>query len=440
MMKIQMALFGLEKSVHDMEQFVKQRGDVELHSFIYNKVEEVKELVSRVNVCDVYLFSGPLPYLYAKEEIEKNNIPAVYVPFDEFALTRALYQLKNNDFPELTRMSIDIMMEQGLVYEILHDLNIETQEIYVYSFGKGTKLDMRQIIDNHLALWQEKKIDYVLTSVGEVEKELLKENVRCKRITMPKRNMEKAIEKAIEMAKHRISKNAQIAVGFVKIKNFEQIISDKGDFFGQELILKLHQILLAFAHQTYASVLYNGNNQFVIFGTRGILDNITNNYQEFPLIQEIESQLRISIHVGFGLGLTAKQAENFAKMALKECEHMPHSTCFIVNDQGKIIGPLGGAENFSQSPLYQLLRQARLNHETSQKFVRFSVLRDFKPFSAHDLAEYFNVTKRGAELTIQKLLQNQIIEIIGEEKPYQAGRPKKLYQVTCRFDLQSGQQ
>lgn len=428
-MKIQIALIGLEKSVEAMSNYVNQMENVEIHSFIYNKVEEVKKLVSQVNVCDVYLFTGPLPYLYAKEEIEKTNIPAVYAEFDEYALTRALYQLKDEPFQDLNRISIDIMMEERLVYEILHDLNFQANEIYVHSLDQGNNLDMNHIIESHLRLWNENKIDYVLTSVGEVERALLKEHVRCKRSTMPKRNMEKAVDKAIEMAKHRISQNAQIAVGFVKIKNFDKIISDKGDFFGQELILKLHQILLSFAQRTYASVLYNGNHQFVIFGTRGILDNITNNYQEFPLLQEIESRLRISIHVGFGLGLTAKQAEKFAKMALKESEHSSRSACFVVNDQGKIFGPLGGSEMISHTPLYQLLRQARLNHETAQRFVNFSVLRDFRPFSAHDMAEYFNVTKRGAELTIQKLLQNQIIEIVGEEKPYQVGRPKKLYQV-----------
>ncbi|MFS8580279.1 MAG: hypothetical protein LOD88_09680, partial [Novibacillus thermophilus] len=71
-MKIHIALFGLEQSVNRMIQFAEGKGDIEIVPFVYRQAEEAKELLSQAYMCDVFLFTGPLPYLYAKEEIEKN--------------------------------------------------------------------------------------------------------------------------------------------------------------------------------------------------------------------------------------------------------------------------------------------------------------------------------------------------------------------------------
>lgn len=428
-MKIHIALFGLEQSVNRMIQFAEGKGDIEIVPFVYRKAEEAKGLLSQAYMCDVFLFTGPLPYLYAKEDIEKKRLPAVHVSFDEFMVSTALFRLKNEDGRDLNRMSIDIM-DEDTIGAVLTELEISDREIYTYGYGQEKAFDVNRLIDFHLTKWKEKKIDFVLTSIGQVERALRERGVQCQRMKIPKRNMEKAIDEAITKAKFKLTKSAQIAVGFVKIKNFEQIVSEKGDFYGQERLLKLHQILLKHTHQTYASVFYNGNNQFVIFGTRGILDNITHHFRDFPLVQEIESQLELPVKIGFGLGLTAKQAEHHAKVALRECEQIPRSNCFIVNERNELIGPLGGMEKVAQSQLYRSLRRAKFNQETAQKIAKFSMMRGYKPFAADDLAEYLNVTKRRGEQTIQKLLKNRIIEVSGKEKAHQVGRPRKIYRLT----------
>ncbi|MDY0409577.1 hypothetical protein [Paracerasibacillus soli] len=45
------------------------------------------------------------------------------------------------------------------------------------------------------------------------------------------------------------------------------------------------------------------------------------------------------------------------------------------------------------------------------------------------MAQYYQVTKRSAERTINKLLSGQVIKVVGEEKPYVKGRPRKLFQI-----------
>ncbi|WP_432363921.1 hypothetical protein [Sporosarcina sp. UB5] len=427
---MKIAVFGLASSIERIEKYAHQRDEIEIIPFIYQNPQECKELVYDAKMCDVYLFTGPLPFLYAQEEWKQINIPAIYVSYDEFMVTTSFFRLKNELGRDINRLSIDIMNDHHVV-EVINELDINNEEIYTYGYGKDKhRLDIKSIVDFHSNLWKEKKIDYVLTTIGEVEKSLTKKGISCYRMKIPNRNLERAIEEARVKGELKISKSSQIVVGFLRIKNFECIVEEKGDFFGQELILRLHQLLLVFSHNVYASVINNGYNHFVIFGTRGILDYATNHFQDFPLVRDIENELNVSINIGFGLGLTANEAEQNAKLALKQGKLSNNSSCYIVNKDRKVIGPLGNNKGLEQSELFrQLTEIAKLSNEAAIKFIDFYQLRGNAAFSAEVLADYYKLTKRSAERMIRKLLDTNIIEVIGEEKPYQQGRPRKLYQL-----------
>ncbi|WP_430789983.1 hypothetical protein VBD025_05280 [Virgibacillus flavescens] len=429
-MKIKIAVFGRENLIKRMNSYVADQEDVELIPFVYTKTVENIELIEKAFMCDVYLFGGSLPYLYAKEKIDRKRLPAIQVAFDEYMILTSFYRLKNYHNQALNRISIDVL-DKTYVDEVVSELKMEDHEIHTYSYGDDTVLDIGKIFHFHKSLFEEGKIDYVLTSIEEVEQRLIDEGIPTSCMQIPKLNLERAIENAKSVATLNNSKSAQIVSGFVQIKDFDKIVSQKGELLAQEMLLKLHQILLKFGHHTYSSVLTNGDNQFSIFGTRGILDHITNHYRDFPLLQEIARSLGIPVDIGFGLGLTAKQSEDNAKLALERCGHSTESSCFIVNERKESIGPLGVAKHVDTSQLYHaLIHRARLNNELSYNFIDFINLRNNEPFSANDISNYYQVTKRSAERTIHKLLAGEVIRVVGEEKPYVKGRPRKLFELT----------
>ncbi|MEN2767167.1 hypothetical protein [Ornithinibacillus xuwenensis] len=428
-MKIKVAVFGRRELVDRFNSYITNNEEIEAIPFIYTKANEAAHLVEKAFMCDVYLFLESLPYLHAKNKIKKKRLPSVQVSFDEFMILTSFYHLKNHHHQKLNRLSIDVI-EDKHVDEVLAELKLDTNDIYTYSYGMDTDVDIEQITNHHLELWENGKIDYVLTSLKEVEDCLHEKGVPTYQMVLPKINIDKAIEKCKSIAILNMSKSAQIVAGYVRIKNWEKIKEEKGDLHLRELHIKLYQVLLKFGHKTYASVLTNNDNQYVIFGTRGVLDHITNHYRDFPLIKEIESALDTAIEIGFGLGLTAKQAEDHAKYALDACLRTENSSCYIVNDRQETIGPLGVKKHFDTSRLYQaLIHKAKLNNELSYNFIDFVQLRNNEPFSSNDIANYYRVTKRSAERTVNKLLTGNVIKIVGEEKPYIKGRPRKLFQI-----------
>ncbi|MFZ3579197.1 hypothetical protein [Virgibacillus sp. DJP39] len=429
-MKIKIAAFGREELVQRMNDYVDNQEDIEIIPFIYTKPVENIELIEKAFMCDVYLFGGAVPYLFAKEKIDKKRLPAVQVDFDEYMILTSFYRLKNYHNQPLNRISIDVL-ENVYVDEVVEELKMNSEEIYTYSYGDEPILDIGKIYHHHKTLYEEGKIDYVLTSIEEVEQKLISDGIPTSCMVIPKLNLERAIEKARSTAIVNKSKSTQIVSGFVQVKGFDKISSKKGELLAQEMLLKLRQILLRFGQQTNASVLTNGENQFSIFGTRGVLDHISSHYRDFPLLQEIARTLGVPVDIGFGLGLNAKQAEDNAKLALETCSQSEESSCYIVNERKETIGPLGVAKHVDTSQLYHaLIHRARLNNELSYNFIDFINLRNNEPFSANDISNYYQVTKRSAERTIHKLLAGEVIRVAGEEKPYVKGRPRKLFELT----------
>ena len=428
-MKVKIAVFGRGKLIERINEYTRDRDDIEIVPFIYTNAVEVLDLIEKAFMCDVYLFGGSLPYLYAKEKIERKRLPATQVVFDDYMILTSFYRLKDSN-QELNRISVDVLDEQ-FVDEVVAELTLEDRDIYTHSYGEDPVPDIGKISHFHKALYEAGKVDYALTSIEEVEQRLAMEGIPTSSMKIPKLNVERAIERAKSIATLNKSKSAQVVAGFVQIKELDNLVAKKGESFVRKSLAKLHHILLEFGQRTSASIIANRDNEFTIIGTKGVLDHITNHYRDLPLLQEIARTLGVPVDIGFGLGLTAKQAEDNAKLALENCSTTEESSSYIVNERREIIGPLGITKHVDTSQLYHaLIHRARLNNELSYNFIDFINLRNNEPFSANDISNYYQVTKRSAERTIHKLLDGYVIRASGEEKPYLKGRPRKLFKLT----------
>ncbi|GGJ82552.1 hypothetical protein GCM10007063_01320 [Lentibacillus kapialis] len=428
-MKIKIAVFGHKDISHKLYSYATTQEDIEIFLFEYSNPDETVALVEKAIMCDIYLFTDALAYLYAKELIDKKRLPAVQVDFNAYMILSSFYRLTNDYKREVKRLSIDIP-ENKHVDEVLHDLNINDQDIYTYSYGNDPYVDTGRIASYHEKLWQEGKIDFVLTSIREVDQIIRKKGIPGNCMIIPELNLVRAMEKAKSIATINNSQGSQIVTSYVRIKSIKTNRSEKNDLYMRELHSKLQRILMNYSSKVSASVISLSNGQFVLFGTHRMLDHITSSYRDFALLNEIENALNTPVDIGFGLGLSPKQADDNAKLALKTCEEKEDGTCYIINERRDMIGPLGVKKEFNPSALYRsLIHKAKLNNELSYNFIDFIEVRNNEPFSSNDIATYYGVTKRSAERTIKKLVAGNVIKVIGEEKPYIKGRPRKLFKL-----------
>ncbi|WP_339226411.1 hypothetical protein NSQ77_12830 [Oceanobacillus sp. FSL K6-2867] len=422
-MKVKIAVFGNEETIKRVHTLAKRDENLEILPFAYTHSSETPELIERAFMCDVYLFTEAISYLCAKEKIKKKRLPAVQVAFDEYMILTSFYRLKNDYNQVLDRISIDVLDGQHLA-EVSKELSFNNKQIYHYSYGDDESPDIQKITSFHQNLWNEGKIDYVLTSSKEVEILLKEAGIPGSSMIIPEVNLLHAIESAKSLTELNQHKSALLVAGYIRLKNQDQLKLQEL----KALTIKMQNLLSRFAERTDSLLTDKHDHQFVLVGTKKLIDYIQTHYRDFPLLREFEAELDIPIDIGFGLGLSANEAEVHARLALEKCKNENHSLCYIVNERQDTIGPIGIRRDIDTSRLFHaLIHKARLNNELSYNFIDFITDRNNEPFSSNDIAAYYKVTKRSAERTVNKLLSGNVIKVSGEERPYLKGRPRKLF-------------
>lgn len=425
-MQVKIAVFGRKDTIKRIKQLTADNDNIEILPLVYSKIEETEELLEQVFKCDIYLFTEALSYSYVKEKIEKKRLPVIQVDFNPFSLVASFYQMNKDWKKPITRIAVDVLEEKH-IDAVINELEFDRNNVQVFLHNPFDTPKPERLLSYYEQLWDEKKIDYVVTSLDEVREKLAERNIPASTIALPDLILTQAIEDAISLVKLAQSQNNQIVTGYVTVKGLDED-TDPDNKYTTETLVKLSRIINRFATRTDATLFQTQDNKIIIIGTDKILIHLRDHYREFPLLQEMKSKLKLPIHLGFGLGLNAKESAKNAAFALESCKRSEHSICYIANERQELIGPIGIKKEIDTSSLYQaLIHDARLNNELSYNFIDFITERNNEPFSTNDVAEFYQVTKRSAERTVNKLLTGEVIKISGEERPYTKGRPRKLF-------------
>lgn len=424
-MKIKMAVFGRQETIERIYQLLPLDEEVEILPFIYTKVEETANLLDTVFNCDIYVFTEYLSYLHVRDMIEKKRLPAIHAELDPYTIVSALYRLQQDIDQPPRRIALDLFEEKYLDV-IMNDLEFSDDAVHGFLHDQWDKPNLKRLYSFYSTLWNEEKIDFVLASTEEITRKLQETGIPAQTIITPDIVLSRVIKKAVSLVKLSESENKQTVTGYVTIKG----IDERTELIGHSLDIlnKLRRIITRFSALTEAAFVETKDHQLVIYGTDKLLLHLKEHYRSFPLLQEMKSNIKLPIHMGFGLGLSAKESAKNAEIALESCKRSDHSICYIVNERQEMIGPIGVKKEFDTSSLYQaLIHDARLNNELSYNFIDFITERNNEPFSTNDVALFYQVTKRSAERTVNKLLHGNVIRIAGEERPYKKGRPRKLF-------------
>jgi hypothetical protein len=429
-MMIRIAVIGSEQLIRHVLK--TKKDDVELVPCIYKTPEEAPALVKEVkNNIHVLFFAGPIPYFLSQQEIQKSGLPSVYIPSDEYSIILSLYHIRYILQEETKSISIDIS-DQDYVYNVFDELDISKDSLFVKEYEGNYNLG--SLVAFHYNLWKQGKVDFVLTSVEAVYVKLNELGVKSMHIIKPQKNISDALDRAIDQGKIRNSKKAQIVVGLVTIEDPSCSFHNAENELHHNPSMKAYQILKEFVKKINASVLQLEKNQFILYATRGAIEKITNGYSELPIAAEMEKRLEVSISFGFGFGLTTKEAQENANIALYHSRHSVQGKAYVVTDKKVVIGPLDSqpqqyALRSMDEDILSISKKTGISVSNVSKIVEFLNFRNFDHFSANDLSDYLHLSKRSAERMLKKLLDHHLAQIVGEEQPYQKGRPRSIYKV-----------
>lgn len=429
-------IIGPEDLVEQSFVIAQQYKGVEPIKLFYKDEEQTMELIKNNNsLVDGFLFTGFLPYY----ETQKSNITKkrlFYYPILGTSLYRVLFFMKVHNGIDITRISIDTLNSEE-VREVYREIKLPDENLYINERGL-TQFSREQYINFHRSLYESGKTVAAITAINSVYERLKKENVPVFRVVPTLYTMRETF-KLIEAASFtHIAENNQIIIQIIDIKDYNINGPRLSSMEMRQKKLALYQELLNYAGNYRASVFPAEGDEFIILITKGIFREYTNFYEEIPMIYDIEKKLSMAVNMGIGMGKSALEAEENAREALLLSKKKPGSNAYIINQDKKVIGPIGNGEslNFAlKSDDKNLLNWAEKTGLSISTLTQIeSLLKKLQRdrITATDIQEGLGVTLRTANRIMNKLLSGKAAERIGIEQPVYRGRPRQLYRIRLK--------
>ncbi|MGE7187157.1 transcriptional regulator [Peribacillus sp. NPDC006672] len=414
-MNTRIAVIGSTEFIERIETITSEIAEIDLDAYIYQKPTEAGLLIKTLKPCDAVLFSGALPYYFSKKYHEHLPIPSFYLAQDEMSVASSLLSVLYHKKISPHRISVDVS-QASIVTNVLADLGIEMDTSYIMDYQEMLEdsFDISLITSYHQKLWKDGFIDLALTSVHSVFDQLQLIGVPAMRMVDPRSSIFKALQDIKAHTDLIKSRSSQIAVCYVILEE-----------------ANAHELVDVLAHEIQASVQLLEECHFILYSTRGDIESLMNRNG----LNHFFAQLQKKSTIGFGYGSTIMDADRHAKIALGFAEKHSDDKCgYIFTEDKDLLGPF--PQHAKQQrlkndhpELLQVAKQTKLSPANISKIIQFSHSHQSVQFTAAELEDYLQVTRRTTERILKKLSDHGHVTIVGEEMTYSKGRPRAVYEL-----------
>jgi len=396
-------------------------------------VELIDEAASR---SDIVLFAGSIPYFYCYEKIKESRIHATYLPFDELTLALSLLSLHHHERVELSELSIDLPKKDSF-YQVMKEAGISFADVYVMDYAsvhekseKIAELNMTDYVLYHKELYKAGKTKLALTSLHAVFIELQQLGIPAKYMVESKQTFTAAISRALDTYNNKLLTSSQIAV--VSICSKENLSHDHPVFLNT---------LEKLSERLQARVMPSQQKPYLIISTRGVIEKLEPTYLQ-SLKEQFEQQFGAFFQVGVGYGYSLHEAEAHSSQALFFTTKFREASTVmcLVDEHNRLHGPLFEnnkkvALSNNNKNILEIAEKVKMSAKNLNVMKQFMLVTNNRPFSAAELANYMNLSRRSAERIINRLIEHNYFMLAGEEHPYHQGRPRKLYKTTTKWNI-----
>ncbi|MEH7309087.1 hypothetical protein [Neobacillus drentensis] len=436
-MKPRAGIIGPNDSVQLITEIANEYRDrLQPVPYIYQLPEEATNIVlNNQDVIDLWILAGPALFNPFQKSAVKQ--PFFLLQLDGASLTKTLVDIGYNDQRSLERISIDTLSERD-VYETYRDLGIPSDQIYVHEYTNETPLE--NLLAFHQKLIQDGKVDISITSLRSIYDQLSSQNITTYWVAPTRSNIRRTLSSAVQQWETIHFKQSQIAAILVKVQGMEKKADHNMVSYDiHRLSLEIQAAILNFAESISGSFVTIGIGIFVIFSTRGSLEepenSVTSLLERLALIADLPS------NIGIGYGDTALTAEENARLALNHAQNYDSFCAFLVDHNGTIEGPLKEQETISfqyrteNKEISEKLKHSGITITTFNKILSVQNRMGNGSITSTQVAEWLKMTPRNARRILTGLVEEGMAEIIGDEAPSSKGRPRKIYRVSNTSEL-----
>lgn len=383
-------------------------SDVALAPLAYGHEDEASTLVAAEQErVDGLLFTGVVPYARATVDGVLHR-PAEHVSYGGSTLLRALVeQLRLGH--DAAALSIDTLT-RAQVIETMTEARLPTDRVRVLEYRVG--LASADVVAFHRRARDEAGAKLAVTCLGSAY-QVLEQELYAVRLAPSRHAIRAALRELVLTVQTLRTGDAQVAIGLVDL--------------GGESDARLRRGIA-----TLGGSLARLDDGYLVVCTAGLLERATSHYRNLPLVEAL-SRRHERVHVGFGVGRTAAEAESLARRALGRSHAAGSATAAIaLADDTDIILDNAPAAEPAVSPenLSLLARRAGLNRSTLLRLREVSSARDTASgLTANDVADHLGIQQRTARRVMKRLERAGIAESVGAQHDGRSGRPRIIYRV-----------
>jgi hypothetical protein len=399
---------------------------------IYENEEEAPSLALQLmDHVEVLLFSGPLPYRKAKEKLHF-SVPVLFLPLTGTGLYRSLFRIEKKY--GLRALSVDTMSPKT-VEKTFRELNEIHADVVYYNGPRPYSHE--ELVQFHLEQHKSGACTAALTAIKSVSDELDLLGIPNEWVVPTEQDMVVTLERALLSTETRRSKESQIVVGLVNVDQFGHLIGPRfTEHDVQKMKLDIHRMLLGYVESLDGHLTHLGGDEYLFITTRGIFERETGGYKYIALARDAEKTLGVTFSIGVGFGMSANEAGTHSRIALRHAKEAGGNHCFIVREDGGVIGPLEMTRpleydaSLIDSELIKKAEASGMALPYLSKLVAQVARKGKTDYTALELASILGVSVRSTHRFLLQWQDAGLVKVIGEEKGQTKGRPKQVYRLS----------
>lgn len=407
-MSIGIGVVGPHDLVDDVAATCEEQPGVTARRFDYDHESQAPATVeAHAGQVDAWLFTGVVPYTLAREA-DVLTRPATFVDYTGATMLQAAVRLLR-DGHDPARISIDTVATAD-VTTTFSEAGLPVDRVRSLPYRSG--LTSADVIAFHRRQRRGPAGTTVAVTCLSSAYEVLRDEMPALRLVPSNHSVRTALRQLLLEADNQAQEDAQIALGLVDVPD-----GDDG----------LRKDVAALGG-TLARLARGGQ---LIVTTRGPLHDATAGFTTLPMLRRLADRHE-SVHIGFGLGRTAAEAENLARRALSRARRVGPTTA-VLSLRGEtdiVLESTTPPPRPAEANLAVIAQRVGLSVPTLLRLREVRTALGNEPLTSREVADQLRVQQRTARRMLHRLELAGLAERTGNLASGSSGRPLTLYRLT----------
>jgi hypothetical protein len=404
----ELGVVGPHDLVDDVAAVCEEQPGVTAWRFDYDHESQAPGIVEagsgRVKA---WLFTGVVPYTLAREA-GVLTAPATFVDYTGATLLQGVVRLLR-DGHDAARVSVDTLASAD-VTATLAGAGIPTDGVRVLPYRSG--IGSADVVGFHRRSRRGPDGTTAAITCLSSAYDVLRAEMPVLRLVPSAHSVRIALRQVRLQADSQLQEDAQIALGLVELDG------------GGDGLLKEAAALGGSLARTTGGL-------YLLVTTRGPLHEATGGFTALPMLRRLADRHE-RIHVGFGLGRSAGEAESLARRALGRARRVGPVAAVLSlrSDTEVLLETTAPAPRPGRANLALVAQRVGLSVPTLERLRQAHQAVGAKPLTTREVADRLGVQQRTARRMLHRLELAGLAERAGNLTLGASGRPLTLYRLT----------